>query len=168
MTRTRRLAGAGLVVLALVWTGVLLGAAFLAAPAPFMAESVDRAAALDVNRHLFRALSRAETVLLLLTLVAGLLLRPRGLVLAGLALLATAVLVESLWLLPALDARATLIQTGREPPPAPYHALYTGLEVVKLVLLPALAWRATRLLTDPPRGRAEKTMLAGTRSATGR
>ena len=143
-SRSRRLARSSLIVLALVWTGVLVGAAFLAAPAPFMAESLDRAAALDVNRHLFRALSRSETVLLTLTLLAGFMMGPGRLVQLGLALLATAVLAESLWLLPALEARAAMILAGQEPPPATYHALYISLEAAKLVLLPALAWAAVR------------------------
>lgn len=158
-----RVARPALVVLALVWAGALLGVALLAAPAPFLAESLDRAAALDVNRHLFGMLSRAETGLLLAALSAGLLARPGPLLLTGLALLTAAVLLESLWLLPALEARADMIIAGREPPPAAYHALYTSLEVAKLVLLAALAWSARRAGGERATPAATKDEASGNR-----
>jgi hypothetical protein len=57
-------------------------------------------------------------------------------------LAAVGVVLQWLWLLPVLDARAELIIRGETPAPAPWHALYIGAEVVKLLLLLVIGWLA--------------------------
>ena len=48
--------------------------------------------------------------------------------------------LQRLWLLPLLDARAELIIQGGTPEPAPWHALYIGVEILKLLALLIAGW----------------------------
>ena len=49
-------------------------------------------------------------------------------------------LLETLWLLPALDERAELVIDGGTPPPSHLHDLYIGIDAAKcLALLAAFA-----------------------------
>lgn len=52
--------------------------------------------------------------------------------LAGLILV---VLLQVVWLFPALSQRVTLILLGITPPPTYQHAIYGGLEIIKLACL---------------------------------
>lgn len=50
-------------------------------------------------------------------------------------------LIQTLWLLPALDLRATALLAGHPPMPGNLHKTYIGLEVIKLLtLLIAGSW----------------------------
>jgi hypothetical protein len=59
--------------------------------------------------------------------------RPARRIVGAVALATAIVALQSAWLLPVLDARVELILAGGEPADAPYHVLYIGLDVVKLV-----------------------------------
>ncbi len=53
--------------------------------------------------------------------------------------LAAIVVVQAVWLLPALDARVAETVAGHPPPPSHHHAVYAALEVFKAGLLLGLA-----------------------------
>jgi hypothetical protein len=138
----RRLAVArcALGALIVLWAGVLIGVSFLAAPAKFGAPGLSLPVAMEVGRREFGTLNHAEIVLAVVTLVLAASVRPERAVWLGLGLAALIVLAQWLWLLPVLDARAELIIQGGIPEPAPWHALYIGVEVVKLLALLATGW----------------------------
>jgi hypothetical protein len=123
-----------------VWLGLVLGLSFLEAPLKFQAPGVTLELGLGIGRLVFQALNRVElvlaAVLLTATFYAGGRRRRAAVVALGLLLLLLA--AQTLWLLPALDARALLQIAGRPAPPSLHHWLYIGLEVLKLVLLAAL------------------------------
>jgi len=69
------------------------------------------------------------------------------LLVVGLALLA-----QTMWLMPELDARLDALRAGRQLPASPLHTIYIGVELIKLAALYALArqpLRVTHLLNDP-------------------
>jgi hypothetical protein len=68
--------------------------------------------------------------------------RPERPIWLGLGLAVLIVVLQWLWLLPVLDARAELIIRGETPEPAPWHTLYIGAEVVKLLVLLVIGWLA--------------------------
>jgi Domain of unknown function (DUF4149) len=148
-TRDRRLALArcALGALAMLWAGVLIGVSFLAAPAKFDAPGLSLPVAMEVGRREFGALNLTELVLAVVTLALAAYARPERTIWLGLGLAALIVLVQWLWLLPVLDARAELIIRGETPEPAPWHALYIGAEVLKLLVLLVIGWLA---LWRPP------------------
>ena len=143
-TLDRRLAMArcALGALVMLWAGLLLGVSFLAAPAKFGAPGLTLPVAMEVGRREFGALNLTELVLAVVTLALAAYARPERTIWLGLGLAALIVLVQWLWLLPALDARAELIIRGETPEPAPWHALYIGAEVLKLLALLVIGWLA--------------------------
>ena len=129
---------AATVVVALLWTGLLLGVSFLATPVKFMAPSLTLPVALDVGRQTFMVFNWLELLLSALLVPLVLMSRRRALVLPALAA-AALVLMQSLWLLPVLDARVEIILQGGTPPASSLHSWYIAAEGLKLVLLVVLA-----------------------------
>jgi hypothetical protein len=128
--------------LIMLWAGMLIGVSFLAAPAKFGAPSLSLPVAMEVGRREFGALNLAEIASAVVTLALAAYVRPERTIWLGLALAAIIVVLKWLWLLPVLDARAELIIRGDTPEPAPWHALYIGGEVVKLLVLLVVGWLA--------------------------
>ena len=134
-TRTSGLVPPVLAALLLLWAGVVIGVSFLAAPAKFAAPSLSLPVAMDVGRQEFGTLNLVEAGLAVVTLALAVLLRPPRLLWLGLGLAVAIVALQGFWLLPLLDARAELIIQNQTPPPAPWHALYIAIEVLKLAAL---------------------------------
>lgn len=125
-------------ILATLYTGLLLGVSFLATPVKFLAPSLTLPVALDVGRQTFMVFNITELVcafaLMALALLAA---SRRPQVLAGGVLLL--VVIQTIWLLPVLDARVEIILQGDMPPPSQLHTLYIAMDVLKLALLIAVA-----------------------------
>ena len=133
-------ASAGLVMVCLLWAGMILGISFLEAPVKFSAPSLTLPVGLDVGRQVFGVFNKVEVVWALAGV--GLLLahrRPRPGVWLPVVFAAVVVALQTLWLLPLLDQRVSLILAGQTPPPAPYHVVYIVLEALKLLALCAVA-----------------------------
>ena len=143
-TFDRRLAIArcALGALIMLWAGVVIGVSFLAAPAKFGVPGLSLPVAMEVGRREFGTLNLAELSLAVVSLALAAYARPERAVWLGLGLAVLIVLLQWLWLLPVLDARAQLIINGETPEPAPWHALYVGAEVVKLLALLVIGWLA--------------------------
>ena len=141
-TLDRRLAIArcALGALIMLWAGVLIGVSFLAAPAKFGAPGLSLPMAMEIGRREFGGLNLTEIALALLALALAAYVRPERAIWLGLGLAALIVALQWLWLLPVLDARAELIIQGGTPEPAPWHALYIGAEVLKLLALLIAGW----------------------------
>lgn len=137
MTRPQAPADRFLPGLLLFWAGLAAGVGFLATPAKFLAPSLTLPAALDVGRHTFRVYNTTEIVLLVFALLVGGVATSKARWYLALAVPALALALESLWLLPALDRRVVAVLSGLPPPPDPsdLHAVYIGVEGVKLAAL---------------------------------
>jgi len=128
-------------VLALLWAGLVIGISFLEAPIKFSAPSVTRPIGLDVGRHVFRALNRLEWVLWIATLVLIWTARPERRVWYCLALAWSTLFLQTVWLLPLLDARAALIIAGGRPPDSTeLHVVYGLIEITKVIALTVVGW----------------------------
>jgi hypothetical protein len=121
-----------------LWLGVLVGVSGIATPVKFRAPSLSLPAALDVGRVTFRLFSRVEWVfaILLLGLYGAVERAVWPLALGGLA--AGLVVVQSAWLLPALDRRAGAVLAGGTATPSRAHRIYVAAEGCKLLALLAL------------------------------
>jgi hypothetical protein len=126
--------------LIMLWAGVLIGVSFLAAPAKFGAPGLSLPIAMEIGRREFGALNLTEIVLAALTLALAAYVRPERAIWLGLGLAGLIVVLQWLWLLPLLDARAELIIQGGTPEPAPWHGLYIAAEVLKLLALLVVGW----------------------------
>lgn len=138
------LAARALIGLLVLWAGILIGVSFLASPAKFAAPSLTLPVALDVGRHVFGTLNGVEIGLAVLALALALVARPPRAVWAPLVIVWLVVALQTLWLLPVLDARTTQVIAGQTPAPAPWHGLYVALEITELLALLAGAALATR------------------------
>ncbi|MEX1197855.1 MAG: DUF4149 domain-containing protein [Pseudohongiellaceae bacterium] len=132
-------------VLAVLWAGLLLGVSFLATPVKFMAPSLTLPVALDVGRQTFMVFNWVEIALAvaLIALLAG---APQRWIRGVAVAVALIVALQTLWLLPLLDARVQVILEGSTPPPSQLHTLYIAADTVKLILLGVLGMLAFRSL----------------------
>ena len=119
----------------LLWAGMVLGISFLESPVKFTAPTLTRAVGLDVGRHVFQAFNKVEIAWALAGVWLALAGRPGRRIAVPIALAVLFLLVQTFFLLPALDRRTGMIIAGQTPPPAPYHLLYIALEVGKLLAL---------------------------------
>lgn len=128
--------------LAFVWFGLTAGISLLEAPVKFTAPTLTHPVALDVGRVVFQALNRVELILLILLLVLTRLSGRSRQLFAAVAGLALILIAQTAWLLPELAGRAQSIVSGVEPGPSIAHGAYAGLELLKLVLLLYVGFRA--------------------------
>jgi len=121
-----------------LWIGFVCAISFMEAWLKFRAPGVTLPLGLGIGSTVFKALNKVEWVFAVLMVVDLFLLHrgaginlPRILLLVAILIL----IIQTLWLLPALDARIPLYQQGIEPPSSPLHLYYVGIEVVKVICL---------------------------------
>lgn len=139
-----------LAALCLVWAGMVVGISFLETPVKFTAPSVTLPIGLDVGRHVFGVFNKVEIGAAALACGLMLFARPTRSVWLPLAAVAVIVALQSVWLLPLLDARVEMILNGQTPPAAPYHLFYIAVEIVKLTALIAAGVACLRALQNAP------------------
>jgi hypothetical protein len=127
--------------LCFLWAGLVVGISFLEAPVKFTAPKVTRKIGLDVGRHVFAALNRAELGLALIGLVAFSVAQPEGAVRWGLGGVAVVLLTQTLWLLPALRRQARGIIDGERDHASSFlHVGYGLLDGGKVLALCSTGW----------------------------
>ncbi|WP_298650849.1 hypothetical protein [uncultured Proteiniphilum sp.] len=120
-----------------LWIGFVSAISFMEAWLKFRAPGITLPLGLGIGSLVFKALNKVEWVFAVLMAVDLFLLHRSGINLPRiLFLIAVLVLIiQTLWLLPALDARIPLYQQGAEVPASPLHFYYVGTEVIKVVCL---------------------------------
>ena len=128
-----------------VWAGMVGAISFMEAPLKFTAPHITVALGVGIGRVVFHALNKVELALCLLALGSAGALRVPTHVWRGLVLATVVLMLETAWLLPALDLRAEALLQGTPAPASYHHWLYIGLDAVKLLTLVvagALTFRA--------------------------
>jgi hypothetical protein len=121
-------------VVCLLWAGVLLGVS-LAEAVKFHTPTLSRSAAFDVGRTVFHASQTLQLLPLGLAVASAAAGRVARWAWGCLAAAGLALLAQTVWLFPLLDARAqTLIAGGVPVGPSP-HSAYASLEVLKVLAL---------------------------------
>ncbi|WP_025605403.1 hypothetical protein [Pontibacter actiniarum] len=124
-----------MVMAAFVWAGMVAGISFLEAPVKFTAPHVTLEIGLGIGRLVFGYLNKVELVLCAAVFLGALYSQSTGKVWLWVLSLTSLLLLQSFWLLPALDVRALAILAGQDPGESVLHLVYVALEIVKLVLL---------------------------------
>ena len=120
-----------------LWLGFVGAISFMEAWLKFRAPGVTLPLGLGIGSLVFSALNKVEWVLAILVALDLFMINrsgldyPRVYFLIALAML----IVQTLWLLPALDARIPLYQQGVEVPASPLHFYYVGTEIIKAICL---------------------------------
>ncbi|MDB5235713.1 MAG: hypothetical protein JWR44_2706 [Hymenobacter sp.] len=124
-----------LVAALFIWAGMVAGISFLEAPLKFTAPHITVPLGVGIGRVVFYALNKVEIVLCTLATISAIYVRVPRRVGVRLGLLAFFVLMQTAWLLPALDVRAEALLSGHTPPPNYLHPVYIAAEALKLLLL---------------------------------
>jgi hypothetical protein len=131
-------------VVPILWIGFVLAISFMEAPLKFRAPSVTVPIGVEIGHVVFHALNRVEVFFALLVALAVLgTRRMRDTTLSTLAV-NVVLFVQTVVLFGPLDARAMEVVAGRSVPESPWHVVYIGLEVAKLVLVVGLSARLVR------------------------
>lgn len=120
-----------------LWIGFVGAISFMEAWLKFRAPGVTLPLGLGIGSLVFSALNKVEWVLVILIVLDLFLFNRSGINTPRLFfLIALGVLIlQTLWLLPALDARIPLYQQGLEVPSSPLHLYYVLSEVIKVACL---------------------------------
>lgn len=120
-----------------LWLGFVGAISFMEAWLKFRAPGVTLPLGLGIGSLVFSALNKVEWVLAILVALDLFMINrsgldyPRVFYVIALGIL----ILQTLWLLPALDARIPLYQQGAEVPSSPLHFYYIGAEIIKIICL---------------------------------
>jgi len=119
-----------------VWFGMVLAISFMEAPLKFQAPGITIPLGLGIGQLVFFALNKMEIVCALLLLIAFWRTpsnQRSEMIPFGIAMLI--LILETVWLLPVLDARAVEVIAGTAAPFSRMHFVYIGFDALKLVML---------------------------------
>lgn len=134
MNRTENFIKVIQIAIPFLWSGLLIGLSFIEAPLKFRAPGITRSLGLGIGRLVFGVLNRIEIALCLLLIAAIVSQGKGGLALELIGGLAALLALQTLWLRPVLNARATSIINGETPATTYHHVLFIILESVKVIL----------------------------------
>jgi hypothetical protein len=128
-----------------IWFGLVGGISFMEAPLKFQAPNVTLALGLGIGRLIFFALNKIEILLAILLLISLVKVKPKGkLPLVLFVIIALLLILETVWLLPVLDARATEVISGITPPYSNLHIVYIVFDAIKFISLFVLGVSLTK------------------------
>lgn len=131
----------------LIWAGCVVAISFMESWLKFRATGVTLPVGLSIGRLIFSALNKMEWFFAAILLISYF-LNPVPVSTFGIGLFAVAVgllLIQTIWLLPALDARATVVISGKSVGASSLHIYFIGAEIIKLGSLLALGFQLFKL-----------------------
>lgn len=119
-------------IITFLWVGFICAISFMEAWLKFTAPGVTLPIGLGIGKVVFGALNKVEWLLAVI-IVGGLLLKwPDRIAVLWIILPVAVLTMQTLWLLPALDARAMAVIHGLRPAPSDLHFDHVALEVLKV------------------------------------
>ena len=146
MTLNKRL----IITTSILWLGFVLSISFMEAWLKFQAEGVTQIIGLNIGKLIFFALNKVE---LFFMIILGILIVPKQRALKKknlvniLGLLTVILLIQTFYLLPALDQRVDMIINGTPPVTSFFHFYYLLLEVIKVITLFIFSQLALKKIT---------------------
>ncbi|MFW2375408.1 MAG: hypothetical protein ACN4ES_02595 [Cellulophaga baltica] len=136
------------IAITFIWVGFIGAISFMEAWLKFRAPGIDTALGLGIGQLVFSALNKVEitsAVLIVLLSIAS--KEKKTIQVQGLFYVAVAILVlQSVWLLPALDTRANLIRESVVLGKSKLHLWYVLVEIVKITCLILFGFRSFKHL----------------------
>lgn len=125
------------VISTFLWIGFVCAISFMEAWLKFRAPGITIPLGLGIGRLVFSALNKVEWVFALAIIFNIIWSGARLWKFQNLLIVVPLVflLTQTLWLLPALDARAELHMQGQTVLPSNLHFYYVGMEVIKIICL---------------------------------
>jgi hypothetical protein len=135
-------------IIAIFWLGFFMAISFLEAPLKFTAPGLSMAQGLQIGRIVFGALNGCEWVFLVIILLTCLVKKATRYGFYLILAVSVILILETIWLLPVLDAHAALVIKGQQPPGHLEHWAYIILEVIKVPVLLLLGLESVKALRD--------------------
>ena len=121
-----------------LWIGLLVGVCFIATPAKFQAQSLSLPVALDVGRSTFAIWNNVEWILIALVVPLLAYSETRLYSVLAFGAVGALLLIQTMVLLPALNANIVTIIAGGKPAPSPDHLIYIVIDCMKLGVLASI------------------------------
>jgi hypothetical protein len=119
-----------------IWFGLVGGISFLETPLKFRAPNVTLPLGLGIGRIVFSAVNKVEIALATLFLVSLFFVRPANeFPLLYFGVIAFLLILQTVWLLPALKARAAAVISENFTTSSYTHFIFIAFEVIKVILL---------------------------------
>lgn len=122
-------------IITFVWVGFVCAISFLEAWLKFRAEGVTLPIGLGIGRLVFGALNKVELVLAVSIAIELLITKGLGKRHWIVVLPFATLLLQTFFVLPALDERAALVIAGADPQPSNLHLVFVAMELVKVAAL---------------------------------
>lgn len=124
-------------IVTFLWIGFVCAISFMEAWLKFRAPGVSLPIGLGIGRLVFNALNKVEWVFAVTILAHIFLLKSPVITTANLMYYIPLMLliIQTFWVLPALEARAELYIQGQLVPPSNLHFYFVGMETVKVASL---------------------------------
>ncbi|HEX2846826.1 MAG TPA: hypothetical protein VHN59_09775 [Chitinophagaceae bacterium] len=119
------------------WIGFVCAISFMEAWLKFRAPGVTLPIGLGIGRLVFGALNKVEWVFAIAVCVSVLMYRKSmfAVPVISLLIIIAILLLQTVWLLPALDARAEQYIQGQPVAPSKLHVWFVGMESLKVTCL---------------------------------
>ncbi len=128
-----------------IWFGCVGAISFMEAPLKFTAPNITIPLGLGIGRIIFQTLNKIEIILAALMIISLIKFRPKTkFPLYAFGLIFILLLLETFWLLPVLDARATEVINGTAAPFSNAHHFYIAFDAIKFLTLFALGVSLTK------------------------
>lgn len=117
-----------------LWIGFVCAISFMEAWLKFRAPGITLPLGLGIGRLVFNALNKVEWIFAL-TIAINIIWNSSDIMKwqnLAIAIPLTLLIIQTFWLLPALDARAEMHIKGQLVPSSSFHFYYVGMEVVKI------------------------------------
>lgn len=126
-----------LIAIPFIWIGFICAISFMEAWLKFQAPGITIPLGLGIGRLVFHALNRVEWVCAIIITISILSHHRKilKLQLVSFIIVLIILMMQTFWLLPALDQRAEMHIQGQEVPPSNMHFYYIIIEFLKLVFL---------------------------------
>ncbi|AVR47151.1 hypothetical protein C7S20_18905 [Christiangramia fulva] len=121
------------IVAAILWIGFVGAISFMESWLKFKAPGISVKLGLGIGRLVFSALNKIELILAI-AIMTNLVVEGDIFIFRNLLFFVPLLLlvVQTLWLLPALDIRAKILIGGEELSPTYLHFYYVGMEIMKV------------------------------------
>lgn len=133
------------------WLGFFMAISFMEAPLKFTAPNLSLAEGLQIGKIVFGALNYCEWGFLAIIIITCFIGKPgktESYLIAGLALI---LILETFWLLPALDSDANKIIAGETVTGHGLHWCYVILEIIKVPFLLLTGIKGVKSIINPVR-----------------
>lgn len=125
-----------MIAITFTWCGLIIGISFLESWLKFKAPNVTLSIGLGIGKLVFESLNKLEWLLWLLFLILFISTKTKSIsIFFFFTIVSITLTCQSFWLLPVLNDRVTIIQSGLSIKSSNHHIFFIAFEIIKLIAL---------------------------------